>query len=212
MQQGLCVGPRVWADTPRQLGGEQLERGGVVDHLSEHLVCARVQTVGLPRQEAVEDLLDRGRVAQRPAQEQPLVVDLAQLDAAPMVRGRQPALVAPQVTDAARLADLFRRPCEQAEQRVPGHRVTAIMQDEAANEVLVQESGELGHGLVRLCRRPPVEQQPARQHRQAKRPSRGDPPGGLDEPGDGGFDGRMSGGVARHRAGGRATTSSEIGQ
>jgi hypothetical protein len=86
------------------------------------------------------------------------------------------------------------------------------MQDETADEVLVQESGELGHRLVRLFRRQTVEQQAVWQHRHPKRLGRGDPAGGLDESGDGGFDGRVPGGVQRDRAGGCAATTREIGQ
>ena len=66
------------------------------------------------------------------------------------------------MTDAARLADLLWWAAEQTEQYLPGGRVTAVVQDEAVDEVVVQQLGEFGHRLVRFLRRAAIEQQPVR--------------------------------------------------
>ena len=133
------------------------------------------------------------------------VVDFLDFDA--RTAGRRP-----QVLDAAVGAHVLGRTGEEQQQRAPRFGVDPGIQRQAADELTVQQLGELGDGRIRPAGHGAADEQRVGHHLEAIRAAVGEHRRDLRQASERGANRRVRGRVERNRAGGSLAGPRELGE
>jgi hypothetical protein len=159
-RSGLCGEAAAQSVGPPLEGRHQLgQLAGVAGDAEELADRVFVEPERLALQTARDDRIPDRRLTGAAFAEHLRIVDLAQRQ---MEAGHR----RPEARDAALGADRFGRPREEQQELLPGVCVPSWPHRDLANQVRMQQLGELADRRVGPRRRPAVHQQAVRQHRQ----------------------------------------------
>ena len=145
-----------------ELRHQIVEPGRVLDDIQQQTNARIVQLEPGSRQGGGQDLVHR-RLDPLLLAQHFGVVDFLNFDA--RTAGRRPEML-----DAPIAPDIFRRARQQQEQRAPRFGVSSRVEGKSANQMLVQEVGELGDARVGLRQGCPLEQELVGEHLKPIRP------------------------------------------
>ena len=187
-------------DGPAAFSGARLERRhelgqpvGVACDLDERPHRLFVEREGVALEAVRDHRVPVGRLAGFPLAQHFRVIDLAQLDVA--ARHHRP-----HARDAAFGADRVRRPSEEQQEVAPGVEIAAGMNGQLADEMIVEEHGQLADRRIGARRGASIEEERVGEDRQPERTRQTRRRRHLHDAAERRGDGRMASRVQQHRA------------